>query len=259
MKLIENLKKQKVQKKYFKTLKKDIKKKYKIEKIETKKEIKKLKKDNSSLDNKEHIKKLKENLYNIKQDNKFLLEEQKNRIIELEPTKLGKVIKTHKKIFSFLLILLFIILFISLSIYEFSKPNYKNDYFSFHFNKDNVYIDDYSDVSNMWIVSTGGGIYSPSLVMIGYTENGSDLDVNQPLLNLQDKFGGEKSDEEKSNTDTYATDDYMLTLDNLKYKVLSKSYKENNKILTVIFINAGDLTDKEQKYLYQVYDTTKFN
>lgn len=92
-----------------------------------------------------------------------------------------------------------------------------------------------------------------------YTENGSDLDVNQPLLNLQDKFGGEKSDEEKYNTDTYATDDYMLTLDNLKYKVLSKSYKENNKILTVIFVNAGDLTDKEQKYLYQVYDTTKFN
>ena len=101
MKLIENLKKQKVQKKYFKNLKKDIKKNYKIAKKETKKEIKKLKKDNSNLDNKEQIKKLKENLYNIKQDNKFLLEEQKNRIIELEPTKLGKVIKTHKKIFSF--------------------------------------------------------------------------------------------------------------------------------------------------------------
>lgn len=259
MKLIEKFQKQKIQKKYFKILKKDLRKNYKKEKLETKKEIKELKKDNSNLENKKQIKKLKNDLYNLKQDNKFLMEEQKNRVIELEPTKLGKVIKRHKKFISIFLLCLIIILSFSFGIYESIRPNYKNDYFSFHYNKSSIYINDYSKVSNMWVVSTGGGIYSPSLIMIGYTTNGANLEVNQPLLNLQEKIGGEKEDEKKSTTSTFASDDYILKLDNLSYKILSKSYKKNNKILTIIFVNAGELNNKEQKELYQVYKTIQLN
>lgn len=259
MKFLYKIKLKKQEKKYLKILKKDLKKTYKKEKINCKLEKNKIKnnKDLSSNEKIQELKKIDINLKNIKLDNKFQIEQQKNRLLESEPTKMGYFIKKHK--FITFIICLFVIIFTTIGFinYKNSKPNYSNEYFSFKYNKDVIFIDDYTSIANMWVISTGGGIYEPTLILIGYTNYGTNLNVYQPLKNLQDEFGGEKSKVIKKVTDNFASEEYLLTLDNLSYKILSKSYKKDSKILTIMYINAGDLTKQQQTYLYQVYDTIK--
>lgn len=249
------------EKKYLKTLKKDLKILYKKEKLNAKIEKNNIHKmeDLSSDDKLKECKKIDDNLKNIKLDNKFQIKEQKNKVLQAEPTKIGYYIKKHKIIFSILLLFILLSTIVGKMFYENSKPNYQNDFFSFKYNQEKLFIDDYTSIANMWVVSTGGGIYEPSIILIGYTHYGADLTVDQPLKNLQDEFGGERTDEVIELTENFASDDYILTLDNLSYKILSKSYKEDSEILTVMYINAGNLTEEEQAYLYQVYKTIKLN
>lgn len=136
--------------------------------------------------------------------------------------------------------------------------NYENDYFAFRYNENRIFIDDYTEIANMWLVSTGGGLYAPSSILIGYTNDAKELEVEYALYAMQDRLGGEKTEEESEIKAYSAYDNYILTLDNnLTYRILSKSIKKDDKILTVMFVNAGDLSEEEQTYLYQVYDTIK--
>ncbi len=136
--------------------------------------------------------------------------------------------------------------------------NYENDYFAFRYNEERVFIDDYTEIANMWLISVGGGLYAPSSILIGYTENAKDIEVEYALYAMQERLGGEKSEEESQIKAFSAYDNYVLTLDNnLSYRILSKSIKKDDKILTIMFVNAGDLSEEEQTYLYQVYDTIK--
>ena len=137
-----------------------------------------------------------------------------------------------------------------------NRMNYNNDYFSFQYNENNIFINDYTEIANMWLISTGGGLYAPSSILIGYTQDAKDIDVEYALYAMQERLGGEKSEEQSEIKAFSAYDNYTLTLDNkLTYRILSKSIKKNDKILTIMFVNAGDLSKQEQADLYQVYNT----
>lgn len=223
----------------------------------TKEEYKKEKSYNYNSENLETLDNLKKEIKKKRQENKKLIKEQKMKILELEPIRLTYLIKKHKCITFMFSCLLLISMIIGIIFFQESKHNFENEYFSFKYNKEEIFINDYTSIADMWIVSTGGGVYEPTLIMIGYTEYGNNISVEKPLKNLQDKFGGEKTEEKTKITENFASDDYLLYLDKLQYKVLSKSYKKDNKILTIMYINAGNLTEEQQADLYQVYDSIK--
>ena len=188
-----------------------------------------------------------------KKESKTIKKERKKELKNLERPICMKI---------FILILFFtLIAVLCFEIYYVKhRKNFDNGYFSFRYNQDVIFIDDYTDISNMWVVTTGGGVYAPSLVLIGYIDSGAEMDVKIPLDLMQEEFGGTKSEEETTVTDSFAEDNYILTFeDGNTYKILSKSFKKEDKLLSIMFVNAGDLSEKEQAYLYQVYETISLN
>lgn len=197
--------------------------------------------DFSKQEKKMYINEIKQDIKNSKKDKK----------IELK--KLEKPIMLKSIILTVLVLLLF--LFCFEIYYVRNYKNYNNDYFAFRYNKDMVFINDYTEIANMWVVSTGGGIYAPTMILIGYIDDCKDMAIEEPLYKMQEILGGMKSEESVSLHKDSIHNDYILTINNLKYRILSKNIKKNNHMLTVMYVNAGDLNDKEQAYLYQVYDT----
>lgn len=200
----------------------------------------------SDEERKDELKALKEDLNNVKK-------EYKNKKKELQ-----KPISFY--IMLFVVIALICGIFGSEIYLMKNHRNYENDYFAFSYNKERIFITDYTEIANMWLVTTGGGLYAPSSILIGYTQDAEDLEVEYALYAMQERLGGTKSEEESEIKASSAYDNYILTLDNgTNYRILSKSIKKKDKILTVLFVNAGDLLEEEQAYLYQVYDTIKLN
>lgn len=216
---------------------------------------------------KDNILKIKETIKE-KESQNFFVEEEKIETVEELKKKMKRIKKQYrferrqlKKPASFY-IMLFICIGLIFGIlgseiyFLKNRMNYNNDYFSFQYNENNIFINDYTEIANMWLISTGGGLYAPSSILIGYTQDAKDIDVEYALYAMQERLGGEKSEEQSEIKAFSAYDNYTLTLDNkLTYRILSKSIKKNDKILTIMFVNAGDLSKQEQADLYQVYNT----
>lgn len=220
-------------------------------------------------DYKKDITSIKETIKIEKAENFFVEENKIESIDELKNNlrKRKKEYRIQKKLiqkpisfyvlFFICIILIFGIIGVEIYLAKY-RMNYENDYFAFRYNEDKIFIDDYTEIANMWLISTGGGLYAPSSILIGYNKDAKEIDVEYALYAMQEKLGGEKLEEEVEIKASFAYDNYILTLDNnLTYRILSKGIKKNNKILTVMFVNAGDLSEEEQAYLYQVYDTIK--
>lgn len=260
---IETKNKIKKEKNKLKDLKKDLKKSFNTSKKDIKKEIKDIKND-SCLTKEDKNKKIKEcnnKLQKIKRNNINILNEQYNNYASCYTNKVSQIIYSHYKLSCFIAIIMSIILgFIILSIFsyqKYNKHNYYNRYFSFRYNQENLKIEEITEGVNMWIVSTGGGIQSPSFILIGYTPNGSNIDVEQPLKNMENLLTGDKIDLEEKTKEDFAYRNYYLIIDDLKYKISSKSFKNDSSILTIMYVNAGNEKDEYQDYLQQVYRTIK--
>lgn len=218
---------------------------------------------------KNNIDSIKDTIKEIKDDVLFNKEEKQEKLKELkiDLENLKKEYKDKKKELKkpvsfyvmFFIVIALIAGIIGSEIYLIKHHrNYENEYFAFRYNQERIFIDDYTEIANMWLITTGGGLYAPSSILIGYTSDAKDIEVEYALYAMQERLGGTKSDEESEIKASYAYDNYVLTLDNnTSYRILSKSIKKDDKILTILFSNAGDLSDEEQAYLYQIYDTIK--
>ena len=255
-KIQSRLKNQKQEKQDLKKLKKYCKNRLIQEKKFLNEEIKKTKNNEylTQTEKEDYIKNLKSNYKIIKYDNQFLIEDKKEKILQTN-FKLIYFLKKQKFLtFVISLIILFMSLTFAIYIDE-NKPNYNNEKFSFKYNEQYVFIDEYLN-KNLWVVSTGGGLYDSTNLMIAYSEN-EETNVEWPLLNFQKMLDGEISNEIKEIKKNKAIYEYILTINDLQYRVISKSIKKDDKILAIIYINSGVLSDEYQAYLYQVYDSIK--
>lgn len=251
------------EKEKLKKIKQELKKSYKIELKKNKEKIKDIKqiKDLSVEDKKVKIKQTKENLKKIKKENKETIRKQNEIYASCYPNKITQKIYTNYKLNIFISIIVsLVIAFVILGLFAYKKnndPNYYNGYFSFRYNNEILHIEDFTGTANMWIVSTGGGVESPTFILIGHTSDGKDINVEQPLKNMQNLLSGEISNLDEKTKDDFAYSNYYLTIDDLKYKISSKSYKKDNSILTIMYVNAGNEKEEYQDYLHQVYRTIK--
>ena len=137
---------------------------------------------------------------------------------------------------------------------ETNKNNYVTENFSFYYDKNLLTLTDYMKSAKMMMITTGGGIYAPTGILVGYTEEGKDLDVSQPLMNMKASFSGTVKDESldiSKKNEAYLS--YTITENKTTYTITSKALKKDNVILSVVYINAGDLKENEAKAFDRTY------
>lgn len=197
----------------------------------------------------------KEILKTEKQNFNFLIWDKNEQILDTYNNKFLKYILRNKP-----LIILYILLFILMFLFGYylniiHQPNIQTEYYEFRMDKEILYVDNYLKDANTLIISTGGGAYSPTCIMISHSLNCEDLKVEDVLENFAYSFTIEPEKMEKTIKKDFAEYKYVLNINEYPYKIMSKSIKYEDKIVCIFYINSGTENKENQQSLYEVYDT----